>query len=100
MAKFFPGLGAVLPPLVGAEGISLARFLALDTLGGVLWSGFYAGLGYLFSNEVNIAIRWVRDFGTVVAIGIGIPIGLYVGWRGLVLVRMIRRLQLRRIGKS
>jgi membrane protein DedA with SNARE-associated domain len=41
LAKFFPGLGAVLPPLVGAEGVSLARFLALDALGAFLWSGFY-----------------------------------------------------------
>ena len=28
---------------------------------------------------------------------IGISIGLYAGWRGLVLVRMIRQLRLRRI---
>jgi membrane protein DedA with SNARE-associated domain/rhodanese-related sulfurtransferase len=97
VAKFFPGLGAVLPPLVGAEGVSLARFLALDALGGFLWSGFYVGLGYLFSNELDVAIRWVRHFGTALAIVIGIPIGLYLGWRGLVLVRMIRRLRLRRI---
>ena len=97
VAKFFPGLGAVLPPLVGAEGVSLARFLALDTLGAFLWSGFYVGLGYLFSNELEVAIRWVRHFGTAFAIAIGIPIGLYLGWRGLVLVRMIRRLRLRRI---
>ncbi len=97
VAKFLPGLGAVLPPLVGAEGVSLARFLALDTLGAFLWSGFYVGLGYLFSNELEVAIRWVRHFGTAFAMVIGIPIGLYLGWRGLVLVRMIRRLRLRRI---
>ncbi len=97
VAKFFPGLGAVVPPLAGAEGVSLARFLAFDTLGGFLWSGFYVGLGYLFSNELDVAIRWVRHFGTALAIAIGIPIGLYIGWRGLVLVRMIRRLRLRRI---
>lgn len=100
VAKFLPGLGAVLPPLVGAEGVSLTRFLALDTLGGFLWSGFYVGLGYVFSNELDIAIRWVRHFGTALAIVIGIPIGLYLGWRGLVLVRMIRRLRLRRISPA
>ena len=100
VAKFFPGLGTVLASLVGAEGVSLARFLALDTLGGFLWSGFYVGLGYLFSNELDVAIRWVGHFGTALAIAIGVPIGLYVGWRGLVLVRMIRRLRVRRISPS
>ena len=100
VAKFFPGLGAVIPPLAGAEGVSLARFLALDASGGFLWSGFYVGLGYLFSNELDVAIRWVRHFGTAVAIAIGIPIGLYLGWRGLVLARMIRRLRLRRISPA
>ena len=77
---------------------SVARaFPTFDTLGGFLWSGFYVGLGYLFSNELDVAIRWVTHFGTALAIAIGIPIGLYLGWRGLVLVRMIRRLRLRRI---
>ncbi len=33
VAKFVPGLNGVMPPLVAAEGVSLARFLALDTLG-------------------------------------------------------------------
>jgi membrane protein DedA with SNARE-associated domain/rhodanese-related sulfurtransferase len=100
VAKFFPGMGAVIPPLVGAEGVSLARFLALDSLGGFLWSGFYVGLGYLFSNELDIVIRWTGHFGAALTIAIGIPIGLYVGWRGLVLVRMIRRLRLRRISPA
>ena len=38
VAKFFPGLDAVMPPLAGAEGVSLARFLALDPVGSLLWS--------------------------------------------------------------
>ena len=100
VAKFFPGLAAVIPPLAGAEGVSLGRFLAHDMLGGFLWSGFYVGLGYLFSNELDFATRWVRHFGTALAMGIGIPIGLYIGWRGLVLVRMIHRLRLRRISPT
>ena len=71
VAKFFPGLGAVIPPLVGAEGVALARFLAFDTLGGFLWTGFYVGLGYLFSNEVStLPFAGPDSLGPVVAIGI------------------------------
>jgi membrane protein DedA with SNARE-associated domain/rhodanese-related sulfurtransferase len=97
VAKFVPGLDAVMPPLSGAEGVSLPGFLALDAVGSSLWSGFYVGLGYLFSNELDVAISWAKHFGTLLGIVIGIPIGFYAGWRGLVLVRMIRRLRVRRI---
>jgi membrane protein DedA with SNARE-associated domain/rhodanese-related sulfurtransferase len=100
VAKFLPGLNLVMPPLVGAEGVALPTFLALDTSGGFLWSAFYAGLGYLFSNELAVAIRWTKHFGTALAIAIGVPLCLYVGWRGLALVRMIRLLRLRRISPA
>jgi membrane protein DedA with SNARE-associated domain/rhodanese-related sulfurtransferase len=97
VAKFFPGLDGLLPPLAGAEGVSLLLFLALDMLGGFLWSAFYAGIGYLFSNQLDLAIVWVKQFGTGVGIAIAVPTILYTGWRGLALVQMIRRLRLRRI---
>jgi membrane protein DedA with SNARE-associated domain len=97
VAKFVPGLNLVMPPLAGAEGASLSAFLPLDILGGFLWTGFYVGLGYLFSKQVDVAIVWVEHFGRVVGISVGVPLCLYVGSRGFALVRMIRRLQLRRI---
>jgi membrane protein DedA with SNARE-associated domain/rhodanese-related sulfurtransferase len=96
-AKFVPGLDAVLPPLSGAEGVSAASFVLLDTVGSLLWSLGYMLLGYAFSKQLDIAIRWVRHFGAALGIGIGVPLALYAGWRGLVLVRMIRHLRLRRI---
>jgi membrane protein DedA with SNARE-associated domain/rhodanese-related sulfurtransferase len=96
-AKFLPGVDAVLPPLAGAEGVSVPSFLAHDAVGSLLWSAAYVSVGYLFSNELDIVIRWVQHFGTVLGIAIGVPVVLYAGWRGLVLVRMIRQLRLRRI---
>jgi len=100
VAKFFPGINLLMPPLVGAEGVSLTSFLAHDTLGGFLWSGFYVLLGYLFSKQVDVAIGWVQHFGMAFSIMIGLPICLYAGLRGLALVRMIRRLHLRRISPA
>ena len=97
VAKFFPGLDGVLPPLVGAEGVSLAGFLVVDAVGSFLWSASYVGLGYLFSNQLDLAIGWTEHFGAALAIAIGVPIGLYAGWRGLALMQMIRRLRVRRI---
>ncbi|MBV8811850.1 MAG: VTT domain-containing protein [Acidobacteriaceae bacterium] len=97
VAKFFPGLDGILPPLVGAEGTSVAAFLIFDTFGSFLWCGFYVLLGYLLAEQVELGIRWAERFGTLVAITIGAPIAAYAGWRGLALLRMIRRLRLRRI---
>ena len=69
VAKFVPGLDAVMPPLGGAEGVPLTRFLALDAVGSFLWSACYAGLGYVFSKQLDVAIRWVQHCGTVLGFG-------------------------------
>ena len=97
VAKFVPGLDGVTPPLAGVEGVSAPAFLAFDAAGSFLWSGFYVALGYLLSDQLDVAIRWAKHFGTALGIAIGVPIILYAGWRALALVRMIRRLRLRRI---
>jgi membrane protein DedA with SNARE-associated domain/rhodanese-related sulfurtransferase len=97
VSKFIPGLDGLMPPLSGAEGVSFASFLALDSVGALLWSGGYVGVGYLFSNELDLAIDWAKHFGTAFGIAIGLPLAFYASWRGLVLMRMIRRLRLRRI---
>jgi len=97
VAKFLPGLDGLMPPLAGAEGVSLTSFFALDAVGSFLWSGFYVGLGYLFSGQLEIAVGWAQHFGTALALAIGVPFCIYIGWRGLTLIRMIRQLRVRLI---
>jgi rhodanese-related sulfurtransferase len=57
-------------------------------------------LGYVFSNQLDLAVAWMNRFGTAFAIGIGLPIVLYAGWRGVVLADMIRKLRVRRISPA
>src|SRR5271166_4348792 len=57
VARFLPGLGAVMPPLSAAEGVSVTGFLALDSVGSFLWSGAYVGVGYIFSNQLDVVYR-------------------------------------------
>jgi membrane protein DedA with SNARE-associated domain/rhodanese-related sulfurtransferase len=97
VAKFLPGLDCVMPPLAGAEGVSITGFLIFDVLGGLLWSGFYVALGYFLSGQLDVALGWAKHFATTLAIAIGVPVTLYALWRGLALVRMIHRLRVRRI---
>ena len=97
VAKFVPGIDALLPPLAGAEGASPAAFLAVDAIGSLIWSSFYVGVGYLFSDQIDIAVGWAKHFATALAVMIGVPFCVYIAWRGLTLIRMIHRLRVRRI---
>jgi membrane protein DedA with SNARE-associated domain len=67
IAKFFPGLDLVTPPLAGTSGTSRLRFLTLDAVGAGLYSGAYAGLGYVFSRDLERAAAYAGRVGTVLA---------------------------------
>jgi len=97
VAKFIPGLDGLMPPLAGAEAVSPTSFLALDAIGSLIWSSFYVGVGYLFSAQLEIAVGWAKHFGTALTLAIGVTFCIYIGWRGLTLIGMIRRLRVRLI---
>jgi membrane protein DedA with SNARE-associated domain len=97
VVKFIPGLDGVTPPLAGIEGSSRIAFLAYDSIGSLLWSALYAGLGYLFASRLAVIAASLGRFGDVLAAAISVPFGCYVGWRAWVLVRMLYHLRLRRI---
>jgi membrane protein DedA with SNARE-associated domain len=67
LAKFVPGLDAVVPPLAGTSRTSRLRFLAFDALGAGLYSAAYAGLGYVFSHDLNRAAAYAGRAGTFLA---------------------------------
>ena len=50
-SKFVPGLNFAAPPLAGILGVSLIRFLILDSFASVLWVSGYIGLGYVFGEQ-------------------------------------------------
>ena len=100
IAKFVPGLDGVSPPLAGTEGASLQGFVLYDAAGSLLWSASYALLGFGFAHQFDGVIRIIERFGTLLALVVGVPLLLYVAWRGLYLWRVIRQLRLRRISPA
>src|SRR5713226_2589187 len=48
VAKFFPGLSTVAPPLAGMVGVGRRQFIVLDSLGAIVWSGAWMSVGYVF----------------------------------------------------
>jgi membrane protein DedA with SNARE-associated domain len=67
VSKFVPGLDAVAPPLAGTSRTSRVRFLTFDAAGAALYSSAYAGLGYVFSDDLDRAAAYVGRAGAVLA---------------------------------
>jgi len=62
-AKFLPGLGAVMPPLAGALGMTTGRFLLFDGLGCFSYATFYIVAGFLFHNQLLQAMAVLNELG-------------------------------------
>lgn len=97
VAKFVPGLDGVTPPLAGVEGASRGQFLSFDAVGSLLWSLAYAGCGFLFAERLEAIATSLANFGSLLAVVVGIPLLCYVLWRAWVILRMLQRLKMRRI---
>ncbi|HME32412.1 MAG TPA: DedA family protein [Terriglobales bacterium] len=83
IAKFVPGLDAVTPPLAGTSRTSRLRFLTFDAVGAGLYSGAYAGLGYVFSHDLERAAAYAGRAGTVLG-GLAFGVLAIYGIRKLV----------------
>jgi membrane protein DedA with SNARE-associated domain/rhodanese-related sulfurtransferase len=81
LAKFVPGLNAAAVPLAGMIETGLVRFLAFDTAGALVWSGAYATLGYVFSNQLERLIVYLSQFGNSVLFLAAIAFAVYIGYK-------------------
>lgn len=97
VAKFVPGLSTVAPPLAGITRMPLGRFLLFDGLGAILWVGVFAGLGLLFSEQLEGVALLLATMGSwLLAIVLGV-LGTYVVWKFVARQRFLRRLRVARI---
>src|SRR6185312_17224652 len=53
VAKFIPGLNAMVAPLAGIIRMGLRRFILFDFLGALLWVCAFTVSGYVFSGELE-----------------------------------------------
>src|SRR3989442_15187110 len=97
LAKFVPGLNVAAVPLAGMIKTRLGRFLAFDTAGLLLWSGAYATLGYIFSNQVERLISYLAELGTSFGVTAAIAVAVYIGYKFVQRHRFLRTLDVDRI---
>jgi len=75
--RFLYGLRTVGPLAIGMSGIPPWLFLALDTLGALLWSVAVAGAGYLFGQTLEWLLADLRHYelevmAAIAACGLGL----------------------------
>jgi membrane protein DedA with SNARE-associated domain len=90
LAKFVPGLDAVAPPLAGISRTSRLRFVAFDAVGAGLYSVIYAGLGYVFSHDLDRAAGYVGRAGKVFAGLVFAGLSMYAARKLVLRYRYIR----------
>lgn len=97
VAKFIPGIGMVAPPLAGIFHMSLWRFLLFDGLGACFWAGSFAGLGYLFSDQLEQVAAYALRLGTLLLVVLVGSLAAYIAWKYAQRRRFLRHLRIARI---
>jgi len=63
LGRFMPGVSLVAPPLAGALGMPLPKFVALSVTGATLWSTAVVGTGMLFAEEIGVLLAQLPALG-------------------------------------
>jgi len=90
VSKFVPGFSTVAPPIAGALRMSISAFVLASIASAGLWVGFYMGVGYLFTQQIDIVLAWMTDNFGKAALIIALALGAYIGWKALQRWRLSR----------
>jgi membrane protein DedA with SNARE-associated domain len=97
VAKFFPGLSTIAPPLAGMIGVGRVSFVTLDAAGAIVWSGAWMGLGYLFSDALDPVAASAARLGHYVGVVAAAVLAAYVLVKHVERRRVLRALRIARI---
>jgi membrane protein DedA with SNARE-associated domain len=97
VSKFVPGLAMVAPPLAGSFGMGVLRFLLLSAAGAFVYTGTFAGLGYLFSTQLEMIAERSLRLGEGLVVVLGGSLAAYVLGKYWQRRRFVRGLRTARI---
>ena len=97
LAKFVVGLDAATPPLAGLSGTNRLRFIAFDTVGAALWSGVYAGLGFVLAKDLDRAAVYAARLGVLWVAVVFALLAIYVGRKLVRWHRFVHEFRMARI---
>jgi len=97
LAKFIPGFSTVAPPLAGIVGMSAATFALYDVGGTVIWAAVSAGVGALFSNQLEQLVGLFDQAGGVVLTILLLALAGYIGYKVYHRQQFLRHLRMAKI---
>ena len=97
VAKFIPGFSTIAPPLAGAVGVGLPRFLTYSAAAALLWAGAWGVVGYLAGDALQKAVEDSGRLGTVLGVTGGVVVAAYVAFKWIQRQRFLRSLRIARI---
>jgi membrane protein DedA with SNARE-associated domain len=95
--KFVPGLNAAAVTMAGMLRMSLPKFLGYDGVGVILWAGAYAGIGYIFSAQIERVIIFVSRLGNSVLAVAAVLVAAYLGRKYIQRQNFLKTLRTARI---
>jgi membrane protein DedA with SNARE-associated domain len=97
VAKFIPGLSTAAPPLAGMLRMRASRFVTWDAAGALLWAGTFAGLGFVFSAQLDRVTAYAQRLGSgLLALLVG-GLAAYIAFKYYGRRRFLRELRIARI---
>jgi len=97
VAKFIPGFSTVARPLAGIVGMGAATFLFYDAAGAVIWAGASAGVGALFSNQLEQLAGLFGQAGGLLLAFVCLGLAGFVGYKFYHRRKFMRSLRMAKI---
>lgn len=97
VAKFIPGLSTIAPPLAGAMRLSFGSFLIFSGIGAAVWAGVSIGAGLLFHTQIERAVQYLAEMGTVTLYFVGALFAAFIAIKWWERQRFYKTLRMARI---
>lgn len=81
LAKFIPGFSTVAPPLAGIVGMTAGTFALYDIAGTLIWAAVSAGVGALFSNQLEQLAGLFDQAGGLMLAGLIVGLAGFIGYK-------------------
>ncbi len=97
LAKFIPGFSTVAPPLAGIVGMSALTFILYDVAGTLIWAGVSAGVGALFSNQLEQLVGLFDQGGGLLLMLLVVGLAGFIGNKFYHRQKFLRHLRMSKI---